>query len=87
MNMRITKRSIPGLGERALAVRHRLGLSQQVAATRAAMSTNRLRDLERHGLATTDTLVRLARALGVPVDDLTGRAHCALPSESKETNQ
>jgi hypothetical protein len=37
------------------------------------MSTNRLRDLERYGLATVDTLTRLARVLGVSVDELTGR--------------
>ena len=73
MSLRSTKRSIPGLAERVRALRTKLGLSQQVAATRAAMSTNRLRDLERHGLATTETLGRVAKVLGVHVDDLTGR--------------
>ena len=34
---------------------------------------NRLRDLERHGLATLDTVAKLARVLGVDVDTLTGR--------------
>ncbi len=37
------------------------------------MSMNRLRDLERYGLATIDTLTKLARALSVDVDFLTGR--------------
>lgn len=73
MHQRPPKRSIPGLAERAKSKRLELGLSQQVAATRAGMSMNRLRDLERHGLATMDTVARLARALGVDVDTLTGR--------------
>jgi transcriptional regulator with XRE-family HTH domain len=50
-----------------------LSLSQQVFATRAGMSTNRVRDLERYDLATLDTLTRLARVLGVDVDEFTGR--------------
>ncbi len=37
------------------------------------MSMNRLRDLERYGLATIDTLTRLARVLGLSVDELSGR--------------
>ena len=73
MNQRPPKRSITGLAERAKATRTQLGLSQQVTATRAGMSMNRLRDLERYSLATIDTLTRLARVLGVSVDELTGR--------------
>lgn len=73
MNQRPPKRSFPGLAERAKSMRLGFGISQQVAATRAGMSMNRLRDLERYGLATIDTLTKLARVLGVDVDALTGR--------------
>lgn len=73
MNQRPSKRSFPGLAERAKAKRVQLGLSQQVAATRAGMSMNRLRDLERHGLATMTTVMKLALVLGIDVDVLTGR--------------
>lgn len=73
MNQRPPKRNHPGLAERAKTKRLELGLSQQVAATRAGMSMNRLRDLERYGLATIDTVTKLARALSVDVDYLTGR--------------
>lgn len=73
MNLRQSKRSFPGLAERAKARRTGDGLSQQVTATRAGMSINRLRDLERYGLATMDTVTRLARVLSVDVDVLTGR--------------
>ena len=73
MHKHLSKRSFQGLGERAIAARAAMGLSQQVAATRAGMSMNRLRDLERYSLATTDTLLRLSRVLGVAVDVLTGR--------------
>ena len=74
MNQRPPKRSFAGLAERAKSKRLQLGLSQQVAATRAGMSMNRLRDLERYGLATIDTVTKLARALGVSIDVLTGRS-------------
>lgn len=71
--MNLPKRTFPGLAERAKSARIELGLSQQVAATRAGMSTNRLRDLERHGLATLETIALLARVLNVHVDALTGK--------------
>jgi transcriptional regulator with XRE-family HTH domain len=67
------KRRIEGVAERAKSRRLQRKLSQQVTATRAGMSINRLRDLERYGLATPDTLARLARALETSVDELTGR--------------
>lgn len=73
MHKRPLKRNFPGLAERAKSKRLELGLSQQVAATRAGMSMNRLRDLETHGLATIDSVTRLARVLGVEVDVLTGK--------------
>jgi transcriptional regulator with XRE-family HTH domain len=73
MHSHSPKRSLPGLAERVKSKRTSAGLSQQVTATRAGMSTNRLRDVERYGLATTDTLVRLARVFEVDVDTLTGR--------------
>lgn len=73
MHLRHPKRTIPGLAERARSMRLEQGLSQQVAATRAGISTNRLRDLESHSLATIDTVMRIARVLGVDVDTLTGR--------------
>ncbi len=53
--------------------RREMGLSQQVTATRAGMSTNRLRDLERHSIGTLDTVTRIARVLGCNLDELTGR--------------
>ena len=73
MMMLITKRSIPGLAERLLALRKARSLSQQVLATRAGISIPRLRDAERYGAATVATLNLLAHALGVDVDTLTGR--------------
>lgn len=66
-------RSVPGLGERVVALRDARSLSQQVLATRAGISIPRLAHVERYGAATTETLVRVAKALGVSVDDLTGR--------------
>lgn len=73
MNLRSLKRTFPGLAAKAKAKRLELGLSQQVTATRAGMSMNRLRDLERHDLATLETISRLARVLGLELDVLTGR--------------
>jgi transcriptional regulator with XRE-family HTH domain len=66
------KRTIPGLGERLLSLREVRGLSQQVLATRAGISIPRLRDAERFGAATTETLNLLARALATDVDALLG---------------
>jgi transcriptional regulator with XRE-family HTH domain len=68
-----SKRSVPGLAERLVSLRRASGLSQQVLATRAGISIPRLRDAERFGTATTETLNLVARALGVAVDALTGR--------------
>lgn len=68
-----TKKLIPGLGERVKECRTRLALSLQVAATRGGITTNTWTTAERHDLATTRTLNRVARALGVEVDVLTGR--------------
>jgi transcriptional regulator with XRE-family HTH domain len=73
MGNRISKRSVPGLAERLVALRAAHGLSQQVLATRAGISIPRLRDAERFGAATTETLNLLARALATDVDVLTGR--------------
>lgn len=70
----MSKRNITGLGERLSALRVKSGLSQQVLATRAGISIPRLRDAERFGAATTETLNLLAKALGVTVDDLAGRS-------------
>lgn len=70
----MSKRNIAGLGERLSALRVKSGLSQQVLATRAGISIPRLRDAERFGTATTETLNLLARVLGVTLDDLAGRS-------------
>ncbi len=70
---RISKTPIPGLGPRIVELRHSLGLSQQVLATRAGLSIPRLAEAERYGAATTSTLNALARALRISVDELTGR--------------
>ena len=77
MLKRITKRSVPGLAERLVALREAHGLSQQVLATRAGISIPRLRDAERFGAATTETLSLLARALATDVDALLGRKEAA----------
>lgn len=68
-----TKKLIPGLGQRVRTSRNRLGISLQVAATRGGITTNTWTTAERHDLATTRTLNRIARALSVEVDALTGR--------------
>lgn len=73
MLSRISKRNLPGLAAVLVALRRAAGLSQQVLATRAGISIPRLHDAERHGLATTETLNLVARALGVDVDVLTGK--------------
>ena len=67
------KRNVPGLAERLASIRRASGLSQQVLATRAGISIPRLRDAERFGTATTETLNLLARVLGTDVDVLLGR--------------
>jgi len=77
MFKRISKRSVPGLAERLVALREAHGLSQQVLATRAGISIPRLRDAERFGAATTETLNLLARALATNVDTLLGRKGAA----------
>jgi len=74
MKNRISKRSVPGLAERVISLREARSLSQQVLATRASISIPRLADAERYGAATTETLNLLARAFGVSVDVLLGRA-------------
>lgn len=83
----ITKRQIDGLADRIIKLRASVGLSQQFFATRAGISIPRLREAERYGAATTDTLNRIAKAFCVSVDDLTGRllhaAPTAAPEESK----
>jgi len=73
MLRRIAKRRIEGLAERLTTLRGAAGLSQQVLATRAGISIPRLRDAERFGAATTETLNLLARVLGTDVDVLLGR--------------
>jgi transcriptional regulator with XRE-family HTH domain len=61
------------LAERLEVLRQAQRLSQQVLATRAGISIPRLRDAERFGAATPETLALLARALGMDVDTLLGR--------------
>jgi transcriptional regulator with XRE-family HTH domain len=73
MNNGTTKKHLPGLGERVKQIRHRQGLSLQVAATRGGTTPQTLVQLERYDLATTRTLNCVAKALGVPVDELTCR--------------
>lgn len=73
MNNQAMKHHIPGLGERVKDLRNRLGLSLQAAATRGGTSPHTLVQLERNDLASTRTLNCVAKALGVSVDDLTGR--------------
>lgn len=73
MHIHMGKRSVPGLGERLVALRKSRGFSQQVLATRAGISIPRLRDAERLGAATTETLTLLAQALATDVDTLLGR--------------
>ena len=63
----------PGLGERVRHLRRRDGRSARLLSVQANISLNRLRDAEVHNLATTATLNAIARALGVSVDELTGR--------------
>jgi len=84
MNNLPPKRRIPGLAERARSKRLEMGLSQQVAATRAGMSMNRLRDLERYGLTTRTTLAKLAPVLGMTVDELVGRVRADAPVEAHQ---
>lgn len=73
MPRRLRKMPVPEIAPIAVGFRKDSQLSQQVLATRAGISIARLRDLELYGAATTDTLNRLARVLGVTVDELTGR--------------
>lgn len=73
MNHETKKKRIVGLGLRVKNLRSHLGLTLQVAATRGATTPQTWVLLERHDLATTRTLCRVARALGVDVDTLVGR--------------
>lgn len=52
--------------------RDRAGLTQVALSLSAKLSLGTIRNAER-GIATKRTLARVARALGVAVDDLTGR--------------
>ena len=81
------RRIVPGLGERVSALRKAQSLSFQVSATRGGMSINRWRDVERYSAATTETLNKVAKALGVDVDALLGRkSHPAFNSENESAN-
>lgn len=71
------KRSLPGLAERLVSLRKAAGLSQQVLATRAGISIPRLRDAERLGAATTETLTLIAKVLRTDVDTLLGHKGAA----------
>ncbi|MCA3011406.1 MAG: helix-turn-helix transcriptional regulator [Myxococcaceae bacterium] len=73
MNNGTTKKCLPGLGARVKELRQRQGLTLQVAATRGGTTPQTLVQLERHDLATTRTLNCVAKALGVSVDEVTGR--------------
>lgn len=68
-----TKKCLPGLGARVKEMRNRQGLTLQVAATRGGTTPQTLVQLERHDLATTRTLLRVAKVLGVSIDELLGR--------------
>lgn len=70
MHARTRKRSFPGLSSRLGTLRGARGLSQQVLATQAGISIPRLRDAERFGVTTVETLQLLAQVLGVDVADL-----------------
>ena len=73
MNNGTTKKCHMGLGQRAKKLRVSQGLTLQVAATRGGTTPQTLVQLERHDLATTRTLNCVARALGITIDELTGR--------------
>lgn len=67
------KKRLHGLGARAKAIRTQLGLTLAVAAVRGGTTPQTLVQVERHDLATAATLNKVARALGVTVDELLGR--------------
>lgn len=77
MNHGTTKKCLPGIGARVKELRQRQNLTLQVAATRGGTTPQTLVQLERHDLATTRTLNCVAKALGVSVDELTGRKAAA----------
>lgn len=68
-----TKKRLPGIGSRVRWLRQGLGLTLQVAATRGGTTPATLVQLERYDLATTRTLNCVSKALGISVDELTGR--------------
>lgn len=68
-----TKKLLPGLGAKVRQMRILRGQTLQIAATRGGTTPQTLVQLERHDLATTRTLNCVARALGMTVDELTGR--------------
>lgn len=70
INLR-TRRSVPGLGDRLRALRS--SRSQNLLATQAGTTPGIIVAAERHNLASTETLNKLARALGCSVDALLGR--------------
>lgn len=73
MNNGTLKKCLPGLGARVKELRQRQGLTLQVAATRGGTTPQTLLQLERHDPTTTRTLNCVAKALGLSVDELTGR--------------
>lgn len=66
------RRSVPGLGDRLRELRG--NRSQALLSIQAGTTAGVVVAAERHNLASTETLNKLARALGVPVDALTGRS-------------
>jgi hypothetical protein len=70
INLR-TRRNVPGLGKRLRVLRS--GRSQNLLATQAGTTPGIIVAAERHDLASTGTLNKLARALGCTVDALLGR--------------
>lgn len=68
-----TKEVHAGIGQTVRALRTQQGLTLQVAATRGGTTPATWIQLEKHNLATTRTLNNVAKALGVTVDELTGR--------------
>ncbi len=73
MGNQTTKQRHIGMGQRARRRRLAAGISLQQAATRGATTPQTWIQLERYDLATTQTINKVARVLGVNVDELTGR--------------
>lgn len=74
-----------GIGQRIKKIRNRQGFTQRELATRASISRSYLADVERNRYNPSfETLEKIAEALGVSVDRLTGESASSIIEDRLE---